>query len=156
MSFCVLRVFDFFFFYSSRRRHTICALVTGVQTCALPISVVPHDSASDQQWLDRLAQGCARYTPLVALDAPDGLILDIAGAEHLYGGEAGLIVDAEMRLARLGMTLRHALGPTADAARALARYQTRPAPDEEQAIRRPSGAALELETETTTAPVRAG
>src|SRR3546814_14356068 len=27
-----------FFFFSSRRRHTICALVTGVQTCALPIS----------------------------------------------------------------------------------------------------------------------
>src|SRR3546814_8685138 len=29
-----------FFFFSSRRRHTRCALVTGVQTCALPISVV--------------------------------------------------------------------------------------------------------------------
>src|SRR3546814_13387968 len=28
------------FFFSSRRRHTICALVTGVQTCALPISGV--------------------------------------------------------------------------------------------------------------------
>src|SRR3546814_6016411 len=28
----------FFFFCSSRRRHTRCALVTGVQTCALPIS----------------------------------------------------------------------------------------------------------------------
>src|SRR3546814_4514594 len=30
--------FVFFFFFSSRRRHTRCALVTGVQTCALPIS----------------------------------------------------------------------------------------------------------------------
>src|SRR3546814_6966004 len=30
-------VFVFFFFFSSRRRHTRCALVTGVQTCALPI-----------------------------------------------------------------------------------------------------------------------
>src|SRR3546814_2101997 len=31
---------DFFvFFFSSRRRHTRCALVTGVQTCALPISM---------------------------------------------------------------------------------------------------------------------
>src|SRR3546814_6100831 len=28
-----------FFFFSSRRRHTRCALVTGVQTCALPISI---------------------------------------------------------------------------------------------------------------------
>src|SRR3546814_9142814 len=31
-------VCGFFFFFSSRRRHTRCALVTGVQTCALPIS----------------------------------------------------------------------------------------------------------------------
>src|SRR3546814_18933327 len=30
-----------FFFFSSRRRHTRCALVTGVQTCALPISAIP-------------------------------------------------------------------------------------------------------------------
>src|SRR3546814_7457479 len=29
------------FFFSSRRRHTRCALVTGVQTCALPISAAP-------------------------------------------------------------------------------------------------------------------
>src|SRR3546814_6079373 len=32
-----------FFFFSSRRRHTRCALVTGVQTCALPILLVPPD-----------------------------------------------------------------------------------------------------------------
>src|SRR3546814_5082166 len=31
-----------FFFFSSRRRHTRCALVTGVQTCALPISAPRH------------------------------------------------------------------------------------------------------------------
>src|SRR3546814_1220295 len=32
-----MTVLCFFFFFSSRRRHTRCALVTGVQTCALPI-----------------------------------------------------------------------------------------------------------------------
>src|SRR3546814_2192724 len=36
---CLL-LFYFLFFFSSRRRHTRCALVTGVQTCALPISIV--------------------------------------------------------------------------------------------------------------------
>src|SRR3546814_12239251 len=35
--------FFVFFFFSSRRRHTRCALVTGVQTCALPISITPFD-----------------------------------------------------------------------------------------------------------------
>jgi protein ImuB len=120
------------------------------------LAIVPHAPAADEHWLDRLAQGCARYTPLVALDAPDGLILDIAGAAHLFGGEAELVADLEMRLARLGMTLRHALGPTADAARALARYQALPAPDEAAAIRRLPVAALELEAEATTALLRAG
>src|SRR3546814_7826959 len=33
----------FFFFFSSRRRHTRCALVTGVQTCALPICQLPAE-----------------------------------------------------------------------------------------------------------------
>src|SRR3546814_3340157 len=41
MSDCFLSV-DLFFFFSSRRRHTRCALVTGVQTCALPISCLSH------------------------------------------------------------------------------------------------------------------
>src|SRR3546814_17645366 len=36
-----LLFFVFFFFFSSRRRHTRCALVTGVQTCALPIARWP-------------------------------------------------------------------------------------------------------------------
>src|SRR3546814_2307546 len=36
------------FFFSSRRRHTRCALVTGVQTCALPISVwVAHNRLTE-------------------------------------------------------------------------------------------------------------
>src|SRR3546814_4124228 len=36
---CFIVVYVVFFFFSSRRRHTRCALVTGVQTCALPISL---------------------------------------------------------------------------------------------------------------------
>src|SRR3546814_11489433 len=42
------------FFFSSRRRHTRCALVTGVQTCALPIS------ASSRSYGDDLAAGALR------------------------------------------------------------------------------------------------
>src|SRR3546814_4028849 len=37
------------FFFSSRRRHTSCALVTGVQTCALPISE-PLNLAGGLEW----------------------------------------------------------------------------------------------------------
>src|SRR3546814_21076105 len=42
MTFLILS-FQWYFFFSSRRRHTRCALVTGVQTCALPISdIIDH------------------------------------------------------------------------------------------------------------------
>src|SRR3546814_4437898 len=51
-----------FFFFSSRRRHTRCALVTGVQACALPISALPSDhlavnrivDGEGRSWLGRL------------------------------------------------------------------------------------------------------
>src|SRR3546814_11721966 len=45
-----MMAFHFPFFFSSRRRHTGCALVTGVQTCALPIFLflrTPHHAAVD-------------------------------------------------------------------------------------------------------------
>src|SRR3546814_8988107 len=38
------------FFFSSRRRHTRCALVTGVQTCALPISPTLQDIFRTNRW----------------------------------------------------------------------------------------------------------
>src|SRR3546814_10011567 len=49
----------FVFFFSSRRRHTRCALVTGVQTCALPISA-PMPSAREPSAADRAAAKSAR------------------------------------------------------------------------------------------------
>src|SRR3546814_3237015 len=46
-----------FFFFSSRRRHTRCALVTGVQTCALPISVGAGLVPAAQPGLRQRAEG---------------------------------------------------------------------------------------------------
>src|SRR3546814_1602393 len=40
----------FYVFFSSRRRHTRCALVTGVQTCALPISLSEFFDVTDTEW----------------------------------------------------------------------------------------------------------
>src|SRR3546814_5985230 len=44
----------FFFFFSSRRRHTRCALVTGVQTCALPICKI-KTAMEGMKTLDQLS-----------------------------------------------------------------------------------------------------
>src|SRR3546814_7591458 len=46
LSACYSITLIFFFFFSSRRRHTRCALVTGVQTCALPIYASPPNAAT--------------------------------------------------------------------------------------------------------------
>src|SRR3546814_4157775 len=48
-----------FFFFSSRRRHTRCALVTGVQTCALPISVPRRNRRHAARSANPLAAGAA-------------------------------------------------------------------------------------------------
>src|SRR3546814_7237236 len=46
-----------FFFFSSRRRHTRCALVTGVQTCALPISIALADThVNDNPTTEQIAE----------------------------------------------------------------------------------------------------
>src|SRR3546814_1662135 len=50
---CCFSYLIYLFFFSSRRRHTRCALVTGVQTCALPIlSGHPHFEDVAQQLVD--------------------------------------------------------------------------------------------------------
>ena len=63
-----------------------------------------------------------RYAPLVAADPPDGLVLDVAGAAHLHGGEAALAGDLVGRLERGGGAARWAAAGTWATAWALARY----------------------------------
>src|SRR3546814_18421173 len=58
------------FFFSSRRRHTRCALVTGVQTCALPI----YQSMLEEAILEAKAGGTLDrprdFSPQITVDAP--------------------------------------------------------------------------------------
>ncbi|MFM9977506.1 MAG: Y-family DNA polymerase [Sphingomonadaceae bacterium] len=118
-----------------------CALALGLE-CGLTLAdararvpellAVDHDPPADAALLGWLADACDRYTPAVALDPPDGLILDIAGCTHLFStkagrrivseAEQGLASDVVSRFAREGLTVRHALSASADAAGALARY----------------------------------
>src|SRR3546814_11390283 len=51
-----LIVSSFSFFFSSRRRHTRCTLVTGVQTCALPISIARRLHAASEEHAERLVR----------------------------------------------------------------------------------------------------
>ena len=78
--------------------------------------------AEDRRGLERLALWCNRFTPCCAVDGADGLLLDIAGAAHLFGGEAAMAAEVEARLAGLGFEARAGLADTPGAAWALARF----------------------------------
>jgi protein ImuB len=86
---------------------------------------VEADLQAEARLLERLADFCARFTPLVALDGADGLMLDVSGVAHLFGGEEGLVAEVEARLTRLGVTLALGLADAPRAASALARYSSR-------------------------------
>ncbi|MGD1888160.1 MAG: DNA polymerase Y family protein [Cohaesibacteraceae bacterium] len=118
-----------------------------------------RDMVADADWLERLADFCDRYTPLVALDEEDGLIMDITGCAHLFGGEAALREDLAQRLTHAGMTLVSALAGTPDAARAIARFgggAIVPAGNEPDAAAPLSVDALDMGHETARALSRAG
>lgn len=87
------------------------------------LAVADADPAGDRDALVKLAGWAERYTPLAAADPPDGLVLDIAGCAHLFGGEAGLAADLLARLTRQGLQARAAVAGTAAAAWALARWR---------------------------------
>ncbi|MEM1046264.1 MAG: DNA polymerase Y family protein [Pseudomonadota bacterium] len=109
-----------------------------------------QDALADAALLEALADWCDRYTPLVALDPPDGLLLDISGCAHLFGGEAVLRDDLVGRLEKQGFAARAAIAGTLAAAAALARHGRNtlvPAGGEREAIAPLPIAALRLEPE---------
>jgi protein ImuB len=89
------------------------------------LAIAPAAPEADQRLLEAVADWCDRYTPLVALDAPAGLMLDISGCAHLFGGETALARDIVRRLAAQGLHARVAIASTPGCAWALARYGVR-------------------------------
>lgn len=106
------------------------------------------DPAADLHWLEHIANACDRFTPLVEVEPPDGLVLDMTGCLHLFEGEAGSIAAVQVAMRRWASGLRLAMAATPEGARALARFQSAPAPDEAAALRRLPVAALELDAES--------
>jgi protein ImuB len=90
------------------------------------LAAIDADEAADARLLEAIADWCDRYTPLVGLDPPDGLFLDISGCAHLFGGEAELCRDLKWRLAAQGFHTCLAVADTPGGAWALARYATSP------------------------------
>ncbi|WP_245409611.1 Y-family DNA polymerase [Allosphingosinicella vermicomposti] len=108
----------------------------------------------DRALLERIADGCERYTPMIAIDGEDALVLDITGCAHLYEDERGLAGHLLNSLSPLGereLSLRLALANTPDKALALARFGWKGATPNDLPV-----AALQASPQTETALRRAG
>lgn len=125
---------------------------------ALERPTAPEQDAAE---LIHLAEWAVQFSPIVAVDPPDGLLLDIAGCGHLFGGDAALLTAVRNGLRALGWVARVAAAPTFVAAWALARYGPRPllnvaAAACEEALAELSPAALRLDEEQLDALTEVG
>lgn len=75
-----------------------------------------------EKLLKKLAEWCIRFTPVVAVDLPHGLLLDVTGCPHLWGGEELYVKTITDKLVTRGYDVRIALADTPGVAWAMARY----------------------------------
>ena len=123
------------------------------------LTAVPEDRAADARLLAALADWCQRYTPLIAADAPDGILLDISGCAHLFGSEANLRDDLLARMRSFGFSACAAIASTIGAAWAAAHFdasKSTPAGGERELLTPLPLAALRLPHETLAALKRLG
>jgi protein ImuB len=123
------------------------------------LKVMSANAPADLRLLERIADWCGRFTPFVALDPPRGLLLDVTGAAHLFGGERAMLDRIRADLGKQGFAVRGALAGTDVAARALARYRDGtivPSGEETKAVASLPIDALNLDPTITHAFRRAG
>ena len=96
--------------------------VTDAAALSPELVTAEADPQADADALRALVDWCVRFSPAVAADPPDGLVLDITGVDHLWGGEEALRRDLLARMRANGLPARAAIADTAGAAWALARF----------------------------------
>lgn len=103
----------------------------------------PADPVSEARFLGVMRRWAGRFSPWVAEEAPAGLMIDLSGTAHLFGGEAAVLARVFQDCADMGLTVRAGIADTPGAAWGLARFaQARIAP-----LR--SGDAIEQEARAT-------
>ncbi len=103
------------------------ALLTGHDTT--PARIEQHDPAADLSALCELARTCDEYSPLFGVEvaeSPECLLLDVAGCEHLFGGEQSLVDALAADFRNRGFQVRVALAPSIGAAWAAAHFLAKP------------------------------
>lgn len=97
-------------------------VIADVRAICPAVHVVNDNTGLPAKLLRNFAIWCNRFTPLAAVDMPSGLILDITGCTHLWGGEINYAKTINKRLYELGYTTRLGIASSIGAAWAMARY----------------------------------
>jgi protein ImuB len=88
----------------------------------IDLQVIDDIPGQADKLLRALGEWCIRYSPLIATDLPDGLLFDISGCAHLWGGERAYLKEIVTRLRSKGYDVRGAIADTPGAAWAVARF----------------------------------
>lgn len=86
------------------------------------LQVIDDTPGLNEKLLTAIGEWCIRYTPVVAVDLPDGIILNASGCAHLWGGEERYVADILEKFRKLGYDVRICMADTIGTAWAVARY----------------------------------
>ena len=86
------------------------------------LRIVLSDFEADERLKQEVVEWCHRYSPVAAHDGADGIVLDITGCAHLFGGEAALLEQVQTGLREMKFRVRGAIADTPAASWALARF----------------------------------
>ncbi len=116
-----------------------CGMALNSALALLPaLEVLPRHLAGERALLEAVATLAIGFTPRVALEPPDAVLLEVRGSLRLFGGARRLLAEVRERLRQLGVAPRLALTPTPLASLWFARVS------EEVALRRRDGLASRL------------
>jgi protein ImuB len=96
--------------------------VADARAVVADLQVFDEKTGRNEMLLKALGEWCIRYSPIVAVDLPDGLVLNASGCTHLWGGEREYLKNIVNRLRQKGYDVRVSIADTIGAAWANARF----------------------------------
>src|SRR5258708_4488641 len=97
-------------------------VVADAQALLPQLTVLDDKPGREIKLLRGLGEWCIRFTPVAAVDGTDGLILEVSGCAHLWGGETPYLKEILRRLRTIGYSVRGAMADTMLTAWAIARH----------------------------------
>jgi len=105
-------------------QRSICTGMVAADAKAIfpSLQVTDDQPGLAERLLKRMAEWSIRFSPCVAVDGDDGLIIDATGCSHLWGGDKFYVEDITARFQKHGYTVRAAIADTIGCAWAVARF----------------------------------